>query len=107
MIARNLEGESLPVLSPITAGAALVVNIDGTLAHAESGNLEGGIYRLAVISSVDDLGLRVKVNAVGVTDTATETTGMFMGNGCVEYIAIPEGSHISVINGSLNVIKFI
>jgi len=107
MIARNLEGESLPVLSPQTAGAALEVNIDGTLAHASSGNLSGGVYRLAVVSSVDDAGMRVKINELGVTDSATITTGMFMPNASVEYFAIPEGSHISVINGYLNVIKCI
>ena len=107
MIAVNRQGDVLPVLSPVTAGSNAEVNVDGTSAHAESIILSQGIYRLAVITSVDDAGLKAKINAAGVTDTATATTGMFMPNGCIEYVAIEEGSQISVINGNLNVIKVI
>lgn len=101
MIALNKQGESLPVLTPETT---LLKIVDGTIAHAESAALIAGIYRIAVQSTVDDLGCHVAITTAGTG--ATVTTGLFMGNGCVEYFALPEGSIVSVINGKLNIVPF-
>ena len=100
-IARNTIGESLPVLVPDTTRMFLV---DGSIAHAESGKLPQGIYRLAVKSSTDDAGLTIKITESG--DTATTVAGMWMGQGSVEYVVIPEGYIISAIDGILNVTPF-
>jgi len=92
-------GNSIPVLFTDTANA---VDIDGTLAHAESGKLEAGMYRLAVVSSTDDLGVRIDIN----TDpTAVASEGIFMPNGAIEYFAIEADHIVSVLAGILNITK--
>jgi hypothetical protein len=97
-IARNTLGESLPVLTPNTAG---MFAIDGSVAHASSAKLSHGIYRLAVRESTTDLGVMVKITLTG--DAATTTAGMWMAQGSVEYFILQEGSIIDIIDGKLNV----
>lgn len=75
--------------------------IDGSIAHAESAKLKSGIYRLAVKSSTSDLGVTIKITSTG--DSATTVAGMWMGQGSVEFIVIPDDYIISVIDGILNV----
>lgn len=102
-IATNAKGESLPVLQALTTEA---IQIDGTNAHAESSKLDRGLYRIAVRSSVNGLGVMLKITDDDA-DTATTTTGTFMPDGCVEVYPVEEGQHITVIDGKLNVTKLI
>lgn len=101
MIPKNKLGESLPVLTPNTLGLIIV---DGTSAHAESAKLSEGIYRIAVQSTVDDAGCHIAITIAGTG--ATVTSGLFMGNGLVEYFALDANSIVSVINGKINIVPF-
>jgi len=98
MIAKNVIGESLPILTPNTLGVKIV---DGTNAHAESTPFDEGKYRIAVQTTVGDVGCHIAITSTG--DGATVTTGLFMGNGCVEYFLLATGSIVSVINGKINI----
>jgi hypothetical protein len=100
-IARNILGESVPVLQPDTTN---MFAIDGSIAHAESAKLPTGIYRLAVRESTDDLGVMVAISLAGTS--ATTAAGMWMPQGSVEYVVLEEGSIISVIDGKVNVTPF-
>lgn len=99
MIAVNKNGESLPVLTPITPS---VININGTAGAVASNKLPESTYRLEVTSSVGDAGLFLTVTAAGTV--ATSINSLHMGQGSVEYFAIPEGMIISVLNGLLNIV---
>jgi hypothetical protein len=102
MIPTNKAGESMPLLEAVTSGSFIV---DGSIAHAESAKLPQGVYRIAVRSSTADAGVMLKITT-DIANTATTTTGMFMAQGSTEYIPIPEGSYISVIDGKINVTPF-
>ena len=101
-IAKNILGESLPVLQADTDNAVL---INGTAGTATSLRLGAGIYRLSVRSSVSSLGVMVEITTDSSV-TATTSTGMFMANNSVEYVVVEEGSYIVVIDGILNITKF-
>jgi hypothetical protein len=100
MIAVNNKSESLPVLQTDTVHS---FQVDGTAAHAESGKLPVGIYRIAVRTSVNDLGVMIMITAMGTL--ATTTTGMYMAQGVSEYFGIEDNDIISVIDGKINVTK--
>lgn len=99
-IAVNRNGEVLPVLEPITSESFL---IDGSIAHAESVILDEGIYRLSVRTSTDDAGVMI---SIGASASATTSTGMFLAHNNAEYFFISEGQRISVIDGIVNVTRF-
>ena len=103
MIALHKNGEALPVLTPVTSGSIIV---DGTSAHAESDPIPEGVYRVAVESSVDYGGVHLILVPLGTVTVATVNTGMFIAEGSSEDMAIPEGMHISVINGKINITQF-
>jgi hypothetical protein len=101
-IAKNINGESLPILTPDTTK---MFYIDGSVANAKCAPLNSGIYRIAVRESTSDLGVMVKITLNG--DSATTTSGMWMAQGSVEYFVLQEGSIIDVIDGKLNVTPFV
>lgn len=101
-IARNIAGESLPILTPDTTK---MIVIDGSIAHAQCSPLNSGIYRIVVRESTSDLGAMVKITLNG--DSATTTSGMWMAQGSVEYFVLQEGSIIDVIDAKLNVTPFV
>lgn len=101
MIAKDREGNNLPILSP---DYSVLQYIDGSNAHAEGAKLPAGIYRIAIVSSVDTGGVHLKISEAGTS--ATVANGIFMPHGSIEYFPLEEGSIISVIGGKINVVKF-
>ena len=102
MIPRNKEGKAFPLAE---AETGLAQRIDGTAGAVSSARLPESIYRLAVESSVADAGVHITIIDFG-GGVATATTGIYMPHGSVEYIPIPEGKYISVIDGILNIVPF-
>jgi hypothetical protein len=98
-VAVNRMGQPLPILTPDTTPTS--VDIDGTSAHAESGKLAEGIYRLAVVSS--SAGVRI---AIGAAPVASTSYGVYLADQQFEYYFIPADSKVSVLGGILNIIRF-
>ena len=101
-IAKNILGESLPVLQADTVNSFLV---DGSIAHAGSAKKKAGIYRLTVMSSTDDAGVMIQITQAGTS--ATVVSGMFLSQGGVEYVALADNDIIDVISGIVNVTPFL
>ena len=97
MIPLDKAGNAMPVVMLDTAKA---IEIDGTLAHAESGKLAQGMYRLSVVTSVADGGVRIEI---GSAPTAAAGDGSYLSHGATEYLFIKADDIISVVNGLLNV----
>ena len=100
-IAKNIQGDVLPVLTPYTAGA---FQVDGSIAHAEAAALPHGIYRISVRTSTGNAGVMIAISIAGTY--ATTTAGMFMAHNAAEYFILEEGSIISVIEGKISVCPF-
>lgn len=92
-------GNPVPIFYPDTSKA---VDIDGTNNHAESNALEEGKYRLAVVSSVSQLGVRIDI---GLSPTAVASLGAWIGDGQIEYFYIKVQEKISVLAGILNITR--
>lgn len=98
-IAISRNGESLPMLS---LGTSVYQTIDGTAAHAESGILEPGKYRIVISTSAAN-NAWIKISEAG--DAAVSGEGAHMPLGVVEYIFIEANGVISVVDGILNIVK--
>jgi hypothetical protein len=97
LIARNREGDSLPLLSINTLKYQ---TIDGSGGSALSSPLEPGKYRIVISeSSGNDAFINITTNGAA----AEVEKGAYMPLGVVEYIFIDVVSIIAVINGKLNI----
>ena len=100
-VARNKVGDAMNVMTPNTIDAILV---QGTYGVDTSDPLDGGIYRISVFLSVDDLGGWIEI---GDDVEASQGAGMYMPHGIVEYVFIPKGHVVSAVDCNINLVPVV